>query len=207
MELSTEVLSSAIQIPNCEISRVGLKINEEATLEEWAKIMHMLAFVQGSTLWWWGDAILFGNEKHGEKYAAAVEESQFAEQTLRNAKLVCKTIQMSRRRDKLSFTHHHEVAFSFSNDEVKQDEWLDKAEAESWSVSELRKQIRLSKATYTNEPDSDTKDHRAINGFDEFARWIVKQDYRHWPEESKERWKADLEPIVKVYKAIEESLA
>jgi len=48
--------------------------------------------------------------KWGGKYEEAVRETGYDEGTLRNSASVCRRVEMSRRRDKLSFAHHAEVA-------------------------------------------------------------------------------------------------
>jgi hypothetical protein len=60
-------------------------------------------------------------------------------QTLANLKWVSASIEVSRRREKLSWTHHSEVAALPSGE---QDEWLDLAEQNTWTVRELRQRIR-----------------------------------------------------------------
>jgi hypothetical protein len=55
---------------------------------------------------------------------------------------------MSRRRDKLSFQHHAEVA---PLPEPDQDLWLNRAERLGWSLSELRRQLRNARSNAAEE--------------------------------------------------------
>jgi hypothetical protein len=105
------------------------------TLEEWVVMGAQLQHVQGSLLWWLGDWARQGEQEFGEAFAQGVYASGYTEKTIRNAMSVCKHIPPSRRREKLSFSHHAEVAYL---EEDQQETWLDIAEREEWSRNELR---------------------------------------------------------------------
>ncbi len=93
----------------------------------------------GPRLWWFGDWCNFGERKYGEKYSQALEAGDYEHGTLRDAAWVASHIEMSSRRDNLSWSHHREVA---SLDQKDQDRWLDRAEKENLTRSELRSLIR-----------------------------------------------------------------
>ena len=64
---------------------------------------------------------------------------EYSYETLKNAGWVCRQIEKSRRRDKLSFSHHYEVA---GLEQKESDLLLDKAEENGWNRNELRRQVR-----------------------------------------------------------------
>jgi hypothetical protein len=100
--------------------------------------------VEGSIMWWIGDWLRYGEQrKWGEKYTHAVEATGFDIGTLRNAKSLAGTFDLSRRRDNLSWSHHAEVA---ALDHDEQDALLNFAESEGWSQKELRRRVSQSKA-------------------------------------------------------------
>lgn len=84
---------------------------------------------------------------YGETYAQAIEATGYEEQSLRNAKFVAASVEFSRRRENLSWSHHAEVA-SFDADE--QTRWLDEAERKD-DLTALSSQPMVSrKARATN---------------------------------------------------------
>jgi hypothetical protein len=89
--------------------------------------------------WWLGDWVRYGNLRYGERYALAARITGYDSQTLMNFAYVTSRFEISRRREKLSFSHHVEVA---SLPKPDQDRWLDVATEERLSVRELRKRVR-----------------------------------------------------------------
>ena len=70
-------------------------------------------------------------KRYGETYAQAVEVTGYSSQTLRDSKWVSGQVEMSRRRDKLPWSHHREVV---ALDHPDQDRWLAEAEDQVWSA-------------------------------------------------------------------------
>lgn len=68
----------------------------------------------------------------------ALEATGLEYQTLRNYAWVARSFAPGRRRERLSFGHHAEVAALAA---VEQDLWLRRAEARGWSRNELRRQV------------------------------------------------------------------
>ena len=75
--------------------------------------------------WWWSDILAYGEKEYGKTYKKAVDESKFEYETLRGLKYVSQSIELFRRRNFLSWSHHAEVA-ALEPDE--QDFWLERAE-------------------------------------------------------------------------------
>jgi hypothetical protein len=81
-----------------------------------------------------------------KKYTQAIEATGKAEQTLTNAKWVASKIDFSRRREKLKWGIHAEVA---SLPIAQADAIFDKAEHEGWTVHETRRRVNQAKASAT----------------------------------------------------------
>jgi hypothetical protein len=89
--------------------------------------------------WWIGDWLRFGNAAYGERYRPATRITGYDRQTLMNLVYVASRIEPERRRERLSWSHHSEVA---AFEPADQDGWLDRAERDRLSVRCLREAIR-----------------------------------------------------------------
>lgn len=160
--------------------RVGLEIPEGITFEQWAEVGQRIGRMADASLWWLADWVDHGAEwEHGdpERYPKAIEATGFAYQTLRNLGAVARKIELSRRRDNLTFGHHEAVC---SLPGVERDELLDRAAAQSWSVMRLRQESRS----------------RRLLGGDGGAGDVVVTIFRvSVPKEREARWAAAAERI------------
>jgi hypothetical protein len=95
-----------------------------------------LGVLRDRSAWGLGDWIIFGDDVYGEKMAQAVEITGRSKTTLENYARVARAIPPARRRRNLSFNHHRLVSARKYSPE-QQEEWLDKAEANKWSVEEF----------------------------------------------------------------------
>ena len=119
--------------------KTGLTVIGDPTFEEWQNCGEFLKRAEKSVQFWIGNWLNYGEKKYGEMYTQAIDETDYEEKTLRNAKWVSSKVELSRRRDNLTFSHHAEVA-QLSPQE--QEFWLDKAADENLSVRDLRQAIR-----------------------------------------------------------------
>jgi hypothetical protein len=117
-------------------------------LAEWVEQGHRIGMMGRSAGWWIGDWLRYGNAKYGEKYSRAMKITGYDAQTLMNMVWVCSRIEISRRREKLSWSHHAEVA---AVDLLAQEQLLNKAESERLSVRDLRELIRLERRARESE--------------------------------------------------------
>ena len=130
-----------------ELTGVGWRLPDELTQEQWRAAGELLTRVEQSKQWWLGDWWNAGQEKEWGDGKAACEQLEIDYGTARNCGEVCKTFQLSRRRDNLTFTHHTEV--SAIDDPGVQDRMLDWCEEpisqgnRARSTRELREQVRL----------------------------------------------------------------
>lgn len=124
--------------------RTGLEMPNDLTLDEWTKLGETLQMMERAVMWWIGDWLAYGEGRGdwGETYSQALDATDYDYGTLRNASWVSESVELSRRRDNLSWSHHYEVA---SMPATGQDEWLDRADTNSWSQKQLRNEIKKSK--------------------------------------------------------------
>jgi DNA modification methylase len=124
------------------VSRTGLELEEGLAFEAWEAIGATLQKCEESIQWWRGDWLRYGERSYGETYAQAIDAANASYQTLANEKYVAEHVELSRRRENLSWSHHSEVA---ALDPREQDAWLDAAQAQGWSQKELRQQIKATR--------------------------------------------------------------
>ena len=199
------------QIPNGEIivldhtdvHRNGLHIQDGLNRDQWINgvikpLKRLINTMQESALWWWGDALAYGEKNYGSTYTQALEESGYAYQSLAQAKAVSQRIQFSSRYKNLSWSHHAEVAMAI-DDPIDRAVWLKRAETEGMSKSELRKAIRMSKAEYKDQPNEDAGQFAAINAAKTLCAFLQKEDVSMWDAERRRLWVADLRPIALAY--------
>jgi hypothetical protein len=130
------------KIEKVEFHEKGLVIHS-LTFDEWENLGLSLRRMEKGIQFWLGDWLNYGENKWGEKYSQAVDQTDYEYQTLADFKYVAGKIQFSFRNEKLSFTHHRQVA---ALEPAEQKKWLDIAEKESLNVHHLRNKIRKEKA-------------------------------------------------------------
>lgn len=116
--------------------------------ETWKKIGTCLSKVATASAWWLGDWLVYGESRYPDRYKKVVEETSLEYQTLRNYAWVARSVDLSRRRDSLSFQHHAEVAALPAE---QQDEWLDRAARFGWSRNQLRQYLNVSRSPSKRE--------------------------------------------------------
>lgn len=137
--------TSFLDLPGCNFSRTKLEIEPGLPVEHWQRIGDVLRAAEEmvqAVQFWIGDWLRYGERNYGEKYAQAVEATGYAIKTLQNAQFVAEHVSPSRRRERLSFSIHAEVASMKPKD---QDRWLAKAETEGMTRKDLRIAIKREK--------------------------------------------------------------
>ncbi|WP_176955620.1 LmbU family transcriptional regulator [Sinosporangium album] len=119
--------------------RTSLSLPPGLSITEWRHLGRQMFVISDSSAWWLGDWLIYGETYYPDRYKRAVLETSLDYQTLRNYAWVARKFTLSRRRDKLSFQHHAEVA---GLPEGEQDIWLTRAEQGGWSRNELRRRIK-----------------------------------------------------------------
>jgi hypothetical protein len=125
--------------PPSTISAVAWIPKGEMDLAEWSRAGQRLGVMHRCSPWWLGDWIRYGNTKFGERYSRATKITGYDPQTLMNMVYVASHFDFSRRREKLSWSHHETVA---SLDPDQQEHWLDHAIDNKLSVADLRLELR-----------------------------------------------------------------
>jgi hypothetical protein len=109
------------------------------SMRQWVLDGQRLGAIGRGVNWWLGDWLRFGNAKFGERYVRAARITGYDVQTLMNFVYVASRFEPCRRNEKLSFSHHAELAALEPDD---QDQWLERAETERLSVRDLREELR-----------------------------------------------------------------
>jgi hypothetical protein len=121
-------------------TNTGLRFPERPLdFDDWELTGARIVRMTSSSAWYLGDWLVYGEAHYAERYRIAVEAVGLNYQTLRNYAWVARRFALSRRRDRLTFNHHMEVA-KLSIDE--QEWWLDRATEQGWSVQELRRRLK-----------------------------------------------------------------
>jgi hypothetical protein len=132
------------------ISPIAWMAEPGLDLAAWLRHGQRLGSIGRGSSWWIGDWINYGNTRFGEKYSRAARVTGYDVQSLMNMAYVASRFEVSRRREKLSWSHHAELAALPPED---QDRWLAFAEASGTSVRGLREELRTWRAQATQEPD------------------------------------------------------
>ena len=138
------------------LGKTSLTLPKNLSFEDWEGIGKQLQHIEGSVQWWIGDWLNYGEHAWGEMYAQAVNEEQG--NTWRNYKFVAANVDLSRRRDKLSFSHHYEVA---GLEPKEQDRLLDEAVKNEWNRKQMREAVREYK-WQLQAPDAPEGKYRVI---------------------------------------------
>lgn len=158
------------------VTRRGLIFPERMAFERWVGIGSYLSHVISASAWCLGDWLVYGEGRFNDRYRNAIEMTSLDYQTLRNHAWVARRFPMSRRRDRLSFTHHAEVAALL---EPEQDVWLRKAEEQGWSVKRLRREVKASSQERTADddikPGNGHSDREVIKGQSQKGEAVVSQ--------------------------------
>lgn len=121
------------------MSSTGLYIPKNLSFTDWEHAGSQLSGILDSSCWWLGDWLVFGKRQYVDGYPTAIRAAGLRYQTLRNYAWVARRFELGRRRPKLRFQHHAEVA---SLPIADQECWLDQAEEFAWTTKLLRTAIR-----------------------------------------------------------------
>lgn len=125
-----------------KLKKNGLEAVGDPTFEQWEDCGEFIKKAEGAVQFWIGDWIRYGENHYGEMYTQAIYETGLDYQTLRDDKWVSEKIDLSLRKDNLTFNHHKEVA---SLPRAEQEEILKKAVDEKLTVKEVREFVKKKK--------------------------------------------------------------
>jgi hypothetical protein len=179
--------SAAVALRGSAPSTGHLQVRPGTTFEEWRRLGAQLARISSASAWWLGDWLVYGEQAFTRRYKDAIDGTGLDYQTLRNYAWVARSFDVSRRRDKLSFQHHAEVA---GLPEAQQDLWLVRAERWQWTRNELRRQLvaergRQRKLQRHPSDESSSIELRVRVAADRGERWrhaaaAAEQDLNDW---------------------------
>lgn len=121
------------------VSETALDLPPDLDFDAWQDAGRMLGRIGRACQWWIGDWLNYGERAYGEKYSQALEVTGLEYGTVANCAYVASRVEISRRRENLSWSHHYEIA---AQDPDDQDEWLDRAAADGLTHKELRRAVR-----------------------------------------------------------------
>jgi hypothetical protein len=133
--------TARLELDNVLLPRNGLQLPRQLPFDAWLEVGRRLSAVASSSAWCLGDWLIYGEVSFTGRYRDAIERTALDYQTLRNYAWVARKIPFSRRREKLSFGHHAEVA---ALPEPEQEYWLRKAQELQWSRNQIRHEVRQS---------------------------------------------------------------
>jgi hypothetical protein len=129
--------------PVFQRTSLGLRIEGGLSYEAWQEVGRQLASSVSASAWWVGDWAFYGEWQYGSRYRDAIEVTGLDYPTVKNYAWVAGTFDYSRRRERLSFSHHKAVAALRPEE---QDKWLDAAEEQGWSKTELEAEVQAANA-------------------------------------------------------------
>jgi hypothetical protein len=124
---------------NGRATGTGLELPRGLGVDDWSELGKTLAKIDRAYRWWVGDWLNYGERAYGKTYRQAAAITGLEEKTLRNIAWVAARVEMSRRRDNLSWSHHAEVA---ALSPTNQDAWLAGAVGHKWTRKQLREQLQ-----------------------------------------------------------------
>lgn len=191
-------LNNELSITGASITPLELSLPENLPMDEWAGIGRKLLRSDKMLKWWIGDWAAFGEKKYGA-LKQFCETNGFEYQTVANAGWVSKSVELSRRRESLSWSAHVEVAALPPKDQNK---WLQRAEDENLPVVKLRQQIRQAGAV-KNALESDGPIMAfASKMVDDLLTWLRGRESGWWNETRRQQWRIRLQPIARFYEEL-----
>lgn len=124
---------------NQRVTPVSWQPGHAISLSQWVADGQRLGAIGRGVNWWLGDWLRFGNDKFGERYVRASRITGYDVQTLMNMVYVASRFEAERRRERLSWSHHAELA---ALEPETRERWLTRAEEERLSVRDLRGELR-----------------------------------------------------------------
>jgi len=117
----------------------------------WISQGRRLGALSRKSNWWVGDWLRFGAAKWGEKYTLAAKITGHDTHSLENMVYVASHVNISLRRENLSWSHHFLVA-ALGPDE--QAHWLEIATERRMSVNDLRVELKSAQRGVRAAPDT-----------------------------------------------------
>lgn len=136
--IGVEIYHTGALIPN--------SITKTECIEVIKKLIESESFIQFAI----GDFLQYYEKTWGDGYEELMAATGLSYGTICNYKSIAKKVPLSNRNEKLSFSHHAEVA---SLDEEEQKEMLDIAEKDNLNREDLRLKIKEKKSPNAKDPE------------------------------------------------------
>lgn len=121
------------------ITPTALVLPPDTSYSQCEALAAMLGQLHRTSQWLIGDLLNHIERVYGETYSQAAHVTGLSKGALMNYTSVCSRIPRSRRRHKVPFSTHMEVAYL---EPAEQDRWLKEAEQNDWTKIELREARR-----------------------------------------------------------------
>lgn len=185
------------------VSRLGVRFEGDVPEQSIEDLLRDAGSFARGCLFIIGDAINYAQGKWGEKYDHWITLTGLEYQTLRNAAWAARKIDLSLRRDNLTFEHHKLIARLAPNE---QERWLDLTEQNGMSVRRLRKSLFFGRPATDAEMEAEKNDsgienvHPYVNRICGFWGKLTRAGWvRNAGAEKLRAFKRDLQPIVDIY--------
>lgn len=118
---------------------------DEMGYYRWTEIGNVLRRIGKAHQWWLGDWLLYGERKFPTQYSQVLAHTDYEDEgSLRDIAWVARQFaDVSLRNDRLTFSHHREVARLMPIDKDVALQMLVDAEHNGWSVRQLREYVRV----------------------------------------------------------------
>jgi hypothetical protein len=188
------------------VSRLGVTFNGDVPEQVIDELMRNVGGAARGCLFIIGDAINYANDKYGDKYDRWMSLTGLEYQTLRNAGWIARKIELSRRRDNLTYEHHKLVASLVPDEQTR---WLDMAEREGFSKRRLAKSLLFGRSATDEEMDAEKNDkgienvHPYVNRICGFWGKLKESGWvKNAGVEKLRAFKRDLQPVVDIYNTL-----
>lgn len=135
-----------LDLEHFKLGPVGLEVKGRPNFDEWKNIGGLLRLMEHGIQWLIGDWVNWGEGEWGDKTAQVIDAELFSESTIRVYRWTAARIPTENRVPALTFSHHMAVSSMVT---TEQQRWLERATKNTWSVSELKKQIKIHAAGST----------------------------------------------------------
>ena len=187
------------------VSTLGVQFEGEVPEHAVDDLLKKAGTVARGCLFIIGDAINFACGNYGEKYEHWRGLTGLEYQTLMNASWIARKIEISLRRENLTYDHHKLVA-RLEPDEQKR--WLDTATEQNMSSRRLRKSLLLGRPATDEDMEAGNDKgienvHPYVNGVCGFWRKLNDSGWvKHAGIEKLRSFKRDLQPVVDIYNTL-----
>jgi len=188
----------SITVPGITVTADSVIMPESLTLEQWSELFRQITHAGNSLQWFVGDVAAFGLQHFPDSVKRFCEIHGLDYGTIRNRAYVSKSVPPERRRKKLAYAYHAEVAqLKLFSD---QDKWLTKAETDGMSATELRQAIRIAEGDEVSA-ESDGKEVRFVSKYcDALADWLTHRPSDFFKDDTRRAvWKERLRPFAEAF--------